>query len=128
MSFKSPNSELRTPIEFRAACGHHLSTAFRTLNLRGSTRSHQHQYGACLQCQLMTDGGKRIRKFSKDFVGGDIFLVGHRDFFLGLFGRTSSGSIISSGTPYVGVVHIKDDAPCTLVQRERVPNIPLQLH
>ena len=33
-------------------------------------------------------------KFSKDFVGEDIFLLGHRDCLLGLFGSTSSGSII----------------------------------
>ena len=44
------------------------------------------------------DEGGRSLKFSKDFVGGDIFLGGHRDFLLGLFGPTSSGSIIAGHT------------------------------
>ena len=37
---------------------------------------------------------KSIGNLSKDFVGGDKFLGGHRDFLLGLFGPTSSISII----------------------------------
>jgi hypothetical protein len=42
---------------------------------------------------------RRSLKFSKDFVGGDIFLGGHRDSLLGLFVLASSGSIIIQITP-----------------------------